>query len=388
MDLSLFSKNAPGTLLPITDQEHAFLPSPLPPAWTFPSNLWPLLSEANRYVGQLEGIGSVLPNPTLLLRPLSDREAIQSSRLEGTYATPKELLLFELQPGATETARTNDYREVFNYRQALLYSTTSELPLSLRLIRELHRILLTGVRGRDKTPGEFRRLQVAIGATRRFIPPPPDKLLECLQPLETYLHDASSSFAPLVFCFLVHYQFETIHPFIDGNGRVGRLLLAIMLQQRCELSKPWLYMSGFFEKHRDDYMSCLFGVSADARWSEWIEFCLHGTLVQAKETIARCRQLIAVREAYAERVAKVGGTVRLSRIVEDIFDSPFVQVSTLQRKMKVSYPTARSDLDRLVEAGVLRELRDTSPKTFYAPEVFSVAYGDLDGDGGELDPGP
>jgi Fic family protein len=382
VDASSFSKESPGALVPITDGELAFVPHPLPPAWEFPARLWPLLAEAKQYVGELNGIGSVLPSPMLLLRPLSDREAIQSSRLEGTYATPKELLLFELQPkdATTESARTNEFREVFNYQQALKYGTTSDLPLSLRLIRSLHHTLLAGVRGRDKTPGEFRKVQVAIGATRRFIPPPPHKVRECLDPLEKYLHDTALQFDPLVFCFLVHYQFETIHPFVDGNGRVGRLLLAIMLQQRCRLDKPWLYMSGFFEKHREDYTSLLFSVSARASWSEWIEFCLSGTLAQAKDTIARCRKLIQLRESFAERVARVGGNVRLSRIVEDTFTSPFVQVSALSKRLEVTYPTARADIDRLVEAGVLRELRDTTPRTFYAPEVFDVAYGDLDGD--------
>lgn len=194
------------------------------------------------------------------------------------------------------------------------------------------------------------------------------------------MHDASQAFDPLVLCFLVHYQFETIHPFVDGNGRVGRLLLAMMLQERCGLHKPWLYMSGFFEQHRDEYTKLLFSVSASGSWSEWIEFCLTGTLAHAKDTIARCRKIIQLQKSFAERVARVGGSVRLSRIVEDTFTSPFVQVSALAKILDVTYPTAKSDIERLVEAGVLEELRDANPKTFYAPEVFSVAYGDLDGD--------
>jgi len=183
-------------------------------------------------------------------------------------------------------------------------------------MRDLHGILLNGVRGRDKTPGEFRKIQVAIGATRRFIPPPPNRLDECLFPLENYLHDAAEGLDPLVFCFLVHYQFETIHPFVDGNGRVGRLLLAIMLQQRCELSKPWLYLSEFFEKHRDEYIDGLFSVSTNGSWTRWVEFCLQATLAQAKSTIGRCRRLLEVRDQFAQRIANVGGSVRLSQIIE------------------------------------------------------------------------
>ncbi|HEY4107348.1 MAG TPA: Fic/DOC family N-terminal domain-containing protein [Polyangiaceae bacterium] len=384
MDRQRFGPNAPGELISISGGDVAFVPHRLPPAeWTFPNELWPLLAEAKSYVRELEGIGSVIPNPNILLRPMADREAIQSSALEGTFATPQELLLFELEPteASNEAHKKQDYREVYNYQQALLHGTNNALPLSLRLMRDLHRILLSGVRGRDKTPGEFRKIQVAIGATKRFIPPPPNRLGECLSPLEKYLHQKAKAFDPLVFCFLVHYQFETIHPFVDGNGRVGRLLLAIMLQQRCGLSKPWLYMSEFFEKHRDEYIDGLFSVSTTASWSRWIEFCLQGTLEQAKSTIARCRRLLAVRQQYVQRVAEVGGPVRLSRIIEGIFTSPFVRVAEVATRLGVTYPTAKSDLDRLVQAGVLEQLPDITPKTFYAPEVFAVSYGEL----GQLD---
>lgn len=381
MDPKRFSPAAPGDLVTIAGRESAFVPHPLPPArWEFPANLWPLLSEAKHHLGVLEGIGSVLPNPSILLRPLSDREAIQSSRLEGTYATPRELLLFELQPpppSPSESDRTQDFREVYNYQRALEHAAHTELPLSLRLIRELHGILLTGARGRDKTPGEFRRVQVAIGATRRFVPPPPEQIRHCLDPLEGYFHQPMP-FDPLVDCFLVHYQFETIHPFVDGNGRVGRLLLAIMLQQRCGLSKPWLYLSEFFERHRDEYIGHLFSVSTEGAWSQWIEFCLNGALAQATATVARCRRLLEIRDEYARRVAAVGGNVRLSQIVEGVFNSPFVRVAPLARRLNVTYPTARADIDRLVSADILRALPDATPKTFYAPEVFSVAYGEMD----------
>jgi Fic family protein len=310
---------------------------------------------------------------------MGDREAIQSSALEGTYATPQELLLFELEPTEAKSKpdREQAHREVYNYQQALHHGTTSTLPLSLRLMKDLHRILMTGVRGQDKTPGEFRRIQVAIGATRRFIPPPPDKLEHCLFPLETYLHEQTKDFDPLVYCFLVHYQFETIHPFVDGNGRVGRLLLAIMLQQRCELTKPWLYLSEFFERNRDEYTEGLFAVSATASWSRWIEFCLQGTVAQAKSTIARCRRLLKIRDEYTKRVADIGGNIRLSQIIEGVFTSPFVRVAQLAKRLDVTYPTAKSDIDRLVQAGVLHELSGINPKTFYAPDVFQVSYGEL-----------
>jgi Fic family protein len=381
MDRRKFSASSPGELIQIEANEVAFVPHPLPPKeWEFPNRLWPLLSEAKSYVGELAGIGSVLPNPTILLRPIADREALQSSRLEGTYATARELLLFELQPlGGVETAdRVQDHREVYNYQRALQHGIDGQLPLSLRLIRELHGILLAGVRGRDRTPGEFRRVQVAMGVSQRFVPPPPNHLNACLHPLEDYFHKADDGCDPLVSCFLAHYQFETIHPFVDGNGRVGRLLLAMMLQQRCRLTKPWLYLSEFFERNREEYVQRMFDVSAEAKWSEWIEFCLTGTLTHAKSTISLCRRLLKVRDEYSRRITDVGGTIRLSQIVEGIFSSPFVQVAALAKQLGVSYPTAKADIQKLVDAKILRALPDVPTKTFYAPEVFDIAYADVD----------
>jgi len=385
MDISKFSQNSPGKLVKVsTDwgEDHGFVPDPLPPDWTFPPDLWPLLASAKHEIGILEGLGRNLPNPAIVLRPLADREAIRSSRLEGTYASPKELLLFELEPRESESAQdpTNDHREVFNYRKALQHGMQSELPLSLRLLRELHRILLSGVRGKDKNPGEFRSIQVGIGAGGRFIPPPPENVMECLHPLELYLNAPSSAFDPLVNCFVVHYQFETIHPFNDGNGRVGRLLLALMLQQQCGLTKPWLYLSEFFEKNRDEYVQYLFDVSATGNWYQWIEFCIRGTLEQARETLTRCEQLLRIREQFRQRVADVGGSFRLHQIVDDIFHSPFVRIADLPDRLDVSYPTAKSDVERLENAGILREVPNVYPKTYYAPEVFSIAYEKLDDD--------
>lgn len=380
MEIDRFVENCPGELVRIDEGDHAFIPAPLPPSWEFPSQLWPLLADAKQQVGLLEGLGRNLPNPTILLRPLEDREAIKSSQLEGTYATPKELLLFEMEPREPKSKKdkANDWREVHNYRRALHVGCNSSLPLSQMLLRDLHRTLMLGVRGKDRAPGEFRRVQVYLGYTKRFIPPPASQLMECLDAFEKYLHNTSGRYDPLVECFLVHYQFETIHPFVDGNGRVGRLLLAIMLQQLCGLTKPWLYLSAFFEKYRDEYIDRLFKVSAQGGWESWIEFCLEGTRTQATDTVQRCEKLLAVRADFAARVESVGGSVRLSQIIERVFYSPFVRVADLGRELGVTYPTAKSDVERLVAANVLRELENLTPKTYYAPEVFDVAYEDAE----------
>lgn len=380
MDLKRFSRRSPGQLIVTVGGEKAFQPNPLPPEWQFPNDLWPLLAETKQQVGILEGVGRLLPNPGLLLRPLEDREAIQSSRLEGTFASPRELLLFEIdQPESTsEDDPANSWREVYNYRRALHLATNSELPLSLRLIRQMHEELLFGVRGKDRSPGNFRRVQVYIGSSHRFIPPPPQSLPELLDNLEKYLNVAASAFDPLVDAFLAHYQFETIHPFLDGNGRVGRLLLAVTFQRCCGLSKPWLYLSEYFEAHHDEYIERLFNISAKGDWSGWVKFCLLGVLHQARDAIQRCELLREIKNRYAKLLEETDGSVRLNQIVEGLFYSPYIQVANLAKQLSVSYPTAKSDVERLVNVGILAELPNASPKTFYAPAVYDVAYRDLE----------
>jgi Fic family protein len=381
VETRLFSHKSPGKLLPTlrdptTGNEHAFLPNPLPPNWKFPEWLWPLLADAKQHLGLLEGIGRTLPNPAILLRPLADREAILSSRLEGTHVTATELLVYELNPqeSQSEDDAVNRQKEVFNYRVALQQEANIELPLSLRLIRELHKTLMTGVRGRDHTPGQFRHVQVAIGTNHRFVPPPPEKLMECLDPLEKYFHFKNPTFDPLVDCSLIHYQFETIHPFNDGNGRVGRLLFALMLKEHCGLTKPWVYMSEYFETHREEYMQRLFDVSASGDWDGWVQFCLSGIVAQAKDAIRRCEQLQKTKERFMQELVNVGGSVRLNAIVEDLFQSPFIRIIDLQKKLNVTYPTAQKDVDRLVKAKILRALKNVTPKTYYSPEIFRAAY--------------
>ncbi|MBM4074650.1 MAG: Fic family protein [Planctomycetes bacterium] len=376
MELDLFCSSSPGQIVPIEGNEHAFVPNPLPPLdWALNERLWPNITEAVRVIGVLDGIGRVLPNPAILLRPTEDREAIQSSALEGTFATPKELLLFEMSPPepAADTEASNRFREVYNYRRAIQHATNSQLPISLRLIRELHELLMDGVRGHQKNPGKFRTIQVAIGTNRRFVPPPPQLVLGCLDALEKFIH-AEIGLHPLVDCFLVHYQFETIHPFTDGNGRIGRLLLALMLQRAGQMSKPWMYLSDYFEQHREEYIQGLFRVSTDGDWESWVNLCLRATIAQGNATISRCERLLAVSHRYQQQLQATGGNVRLQMILDQMFIHPFAGVADVARRLDVSYPTAKSDLDKLAEVGVLKLLPQHSPKTYYAPEIFQIAY--------------
>lgn len=377
MDLSRFQDNAPGQLVEIGAGEHAFIPEPLPPKWSLPATMWPLLLEAREQLALLEGVLRNLEEPMLLLRPLQQRESLRSSSLEGTHASPRELLLFDLGPREATSAAdpVNAWREVHNHQRALEWATAVERPLSLHLIRSLHEMLLKGVRGRDRQPGSFRTDQVFIGHDRRFVPPPVTHLAQCLADLETGFEEVGD-LDPLIACYVVHYQFETIHPFFDGNGRVGRLLLALMIQRASKLSRPWLYMSAFFDRYKDEYIDGLLAVSTRAAWSEWIAFCLQGTIAQARDTVERCEALRSLQRSYNERVVATQGNIRLQRIVTDLFARPAVEISGLAKELGVTYPTAANDLRRLAEIGILEEVAGHRPKTFIAPEIVRVAFGD------------
>jgi Fic family protein len=383
VDRSKFSDRKTGELVEIAAPygDLAFVPDPLPPVWEMPESVWRELAEARQLLGELDGLGRALPSPGLMLRPLQQREALRSSSLEGTYASPEELLLFELRPRlpVSRNDPANAWLEVSNYGTALRegYESLREgRPLSLTLIRQLHAWLLKGVRGEDRGPGEFRETQVHVGSDRRFVPPPPEHLRSSLDALQTHLAAGEiKGFDPLVSCYLLHYQFEAIHPFRDGNGRVGRLLLALMTWLWCRLSLPWLYMSPYFERYKDEYIDTLFRVSTDARWEEWIGFCLRGTIQQARDGIRRCSALINLRRQLRASLAE--GSIRLSQVIDQLFARPAVTIPDLARTYDVTYPTAKTDVDRLVRAAVLKHVPNTNyPKVFLCSQILEIAYGE------------
>jgi Fic family protein len=356
----------------------AFTPHPLPPKWKWPERLWALLMEAHCALSSLDGTGKHLPNPEILLHPLQRREASLSSKLEGTITDPHQQVLFEADPRYPTSAHdpNNAYREVYNYRRALrsrLQGQTT-LPLSLRLMRDLHRVLMDGVRGSDQTPGEFRAIQNQIGDPARFVPPPPEHLSESLNAFEKYLY-SPGDFDPLVRAFIAHYQFETIHPFRDGNGRVGRLLLSFMIAEWCKLSSQWLYMSAFFEKRKREYMDFLFSVSATGDWETWIRFCLEGVVSQSTDTEKRCDKLLALHRVFHSRLK--AGSVRLSRQVDNLFSSPVISVGQYKKDFDVAYATARSDLKKLATLGIIQEL-DASPITYYCDDIYRITFEDVE----------
>jgi Fic family protein len=381
VDTTLFGRSSPGRLVPVSgirDGSHAFVPDALPPKWDWPQKLWPDLLEAHQCLSMLDGAGRHLHNPELVLRPLQNREAQKSSSLEGTYTDPQEQLLFALDPreGTSREDPVNSRREVFNYTRALsLRRERSDFPLSLRLIRELHRVLMSGVRGSDRAPGSFRRLQNQIGRPARFVPPPVPALPKLLDNFERYLHQ-DDGLDPLVRAFVAHYQFEAIHPFMDGNGRVGRLLLAVSIAEWCGLSHQWLYMSDYFDRNKDRYIESIFNVSTSGAWSEWVAFCLRGVVEQAKDTLTRYEKLISLHREFHEKVHGPGASVRQSRLVDELFLSPVIRVTHARDITSVTYPTARADLRALERLGIVAEIPGSRPITYGCYPIIEVVYVD------------
>lgn len=380
MNVNRFTDRKTGRIVPIRvpgGNDFSFIPDDLPPKWTFPASLWPKLSEAKMALGRLDGIGRTLPSPELLLTPLRRQEAITSSRIEGTYATAQEMLLFEIAPKEprSRTDQAHAWSEVQNYIDALGHGTKllDKYPFCLRVFKQLHHTLMRGVRGQLSNPGKFRDVQVAIGSDRRYIPPPPVEMMSCLEALEKYINSDDTSFDPLVRAYVAHYQFEAIHPFSDGNGRIGRLLLSLMIEHACKMQLPWLYMSSFFERFKSEYVDNLLRVSTEGNWEKWIDFCLTGTIKQAEDAVKRCDALRRLKEEMINK-ARADGSVRTERIIESLFTHPIVRVSRLQRTLDVTYPTAQADITRLVKAGVLRPLPGVRPKAFYSPEIMDIAY--------------
>ena len=378
MRIEEFTESAPGKLVKNLDGNWTFVPNPLPPTINSSVEILGSLSEASLSLGRLAEAGRGLPNPHLLIGPLQRREAIISSRIEGTIATAQELLLFEVDP--VPRPANPDVREVANHVRALEHGLAllPKLPMSLRLLREIHRVLLTGVRGKDKQPGEFRTLQNYIGKEgqpieqARYVPPAPDQMQAALVSFEKYLHSPAS--APfLIDLALTHYQFEAIHPFRDGNGRVGRLLISLLLCERKLMDQPFLYMSPFFERHRNDYQDLMLRVSQRGEWQEWILFFLRGVTEQSRDGILRARRLSDLWRSYRDRLQTVRTSALLLQLVDQLFAYPAISIKQASHRLKVHYPSAQAYVAKLVEAGILREFTGKRRgRIFVAPEIIEI----------------
>ena len=339
----------------------AYQPNPLPPLLEWKPRLVNALASASTLVGRLAGEGRRLPNPHILIRPFVRREAVLSSRIEGTQATLGELLAAEA--GATVDRSPDDLREVGNYVTALEYGIQrlKTLPLSLQLVRELHEKLMRGVRGGHATPGEFRRSQNWIGrpgctlADASFVPPPPDALMDHLGAWEKFLHD--QSLPPLVHAALSHYQFETVHPFLDGNGRVGRLLITLQLCQRDVLPMPLLYLSAFFEATRQDYYRGFTDVRERGDWTGWLLYFFSGVARQSEDALSRAERINSLLTRWREGLS--GASAQCARdLVNLLGGNPFITARGAEEKLKVAYNTVVRAIGQLEAAGIVGEISE------------------------------
>jgi Fic family protein len=344
----------------------AFIPAPLPPELAYDASLVLALSRADAALSELSGLGRQLPNPHLLIAPYVRREAVLSSRIEGTRASLSDLLLDEAEP---DRSADGDIQEVRNYVAALEHGLERlrELPLSLRLVRELHERLMRGVRGDQATPGEFRRSQNWIGpagstpATAPYVPPPADALMGCLADWETFLHDRDR-FPDLIQCAVMHEQFEAVHPFLDGNGRVGRLLITLFLVERGRLSQPLLYLSDYIEAHRQEYYDRLQRVRTEGDWPGWLRFFLVGVEETARSAVRQASRLMDLREAYRGRLGRKPNALRL---LDDLFVNPYLTAARAVQVLNVSDPTARQAIGLLQGEGLLEEVSGRSWRRIY-----------------------
>ncbi|MYD99711.1 MAG: Fic family protein [Alphaproteobacteria bacterium] len=354
----------------------AFLPAPLPPPIGWNDTLAVALSRADFAVGRLAGEGRRFPNPHLFIRSFVRREAVLSSRIEGTRTTLAELLAAEA--GAKDAADSADLREVANYVAALEYGLDrlDTLSLSLRLIREIHGRLMRGVRGDSATPGEFRRSQNWIGPPgctlddASYVPPPPDELMDCLDALERFLHH--EGLPVLVHAALAHAQFEAIHPFLDGNGRVGRLLITLLLAERGILPAPLLYLSAYFEETRDDYYAHLLAVTEAGAWEDWLVYFLHGVRLQADDALARIESLNILFDSWRGDLGDALSP-RLNEVLSLFAESPFWTVGEIGKTLGIAYTTARRAVDRLEEAGIVSPSRPSRRNRVYCARAVLAA---------------
>jgi Fic family protein len=337
----------------------AFIPDPLPPKLEWTSGLVRALSDADRLIGRLAGEGGRLPNPHLLIRPFVRREAVLSSRIEGTQATLGELLASEA--GAAVERSPDDLREVTNYVVALEHGIKrlSKLPLSLRLIRETHAHLLRGVRGGHATPGEFRTSQNWIGPpgstleSATYVPPPPHELMACLGSWETFLQDRT--LPPLIQIALAHYQFEAIHPFLDGNGRIGRLIVTLFLVEREILPTPLLYLSAWIEATRQSYYDLLGRVAHEGAWEDWLVYFLTGVSRQSEDALSRAERINGLLATWRAKVAGVSSSVPAA-LIEQLAANPYVTTRKAAQQLRVAFTTAQRAITRLQKLKIVSQV--------------------------------
>lgn len=361
-----------------SEEVRAFVPHPLPldRGLELSAEDMDLIERANRALGRLDGLTTVLPDTSLFIDLYLRKEAVLSSQIEGTQSSLSDLLLFESDHAPD--APLDEVREVSNYVEAMnhgLARLRSGFPLSLRLIREIHHILLRSGRGSDKTPGEFRRSQNWIGGSRPgdalYVPPPPDEVQECMSRLESFLHDRPSRTPTLLKAALAHAQFESIHPFLDGNGRVGRLLITFLLCAEEVLSQPTLYLSLYLKRNRQIYYDLLQGVRDEGDWEAWVRFFLHGVIETAGQAVQAAKTSLALFARDRERIETLGRSAGSALRVHEVLQrDPIISIRGATEKLNLSYPTVASSLTHLEELGVAHEITGQRRNRRYAYSEF------------------
>lgn len=358
----------------------AYFPAAIPREIELPPRTVRLVADAEAALGVLSGVGRLVPNPSLLIRPYLLREALSSTRIEGTRASLLEILQVE----ASGEQPNIDVEEVLNYIDALQWglAEVGRLPLGVRLIREMHARLLAGVRGTERAPGEFRRSQNWVGApgstieTARFVPPPPEELPALLADWERFAHE-DPEMPVLVQNALLHYQFETLHPFLDGNGRLGRLLVVFLLVERGRLPAPLLYLSAYLERARTRYYEALQTVREAGDPVPWIELFLEAVRTQAEDAVARAEQIVELRERYRAAAVAIPSSKAMA-LVDLICETPAVSARGVEERLGVTRPTALKLLRQLEAVGVLREGASGArgQRRYVAPELIAVVTRD------------
>jgi len=358
------------------DGYQTYVPAPLPPAVTFSADVWRALSDADRLIGRLAGEARSLPNPLILMRPFVRREAVLSSKIEGTTTTLPELLADEA--GAEVQRDPDDLAEVTNYIGALDLGVErlKTERISLDLVKDLHKRLMQGVRGHTRSPGQFRTGQVYIGRpgapihNATYVPPPADEVPKCLEAWEKYLADRA--LPPLVQLALLHYQFEAIHPFRDGNGRVGRLINTLFLVERGLLPSPFLYLSAFFEATRQEYYRRLLAVSREGDWDEWVAYVLNGVARQSEDAVSRAVRITALLDGWRRALVAARSDLPL-KLVDDLAANPYCVVKVIAQREKVAYTTAERAVERLVKLNILRQVNKAErDRLFCATAILDI----------------
>ncbi len=361
-----------------TESYRAFVPDPLPPnpPLEMDGELLQWLEKANRAIGRLDAVSDVLPDSRLFLYQYVRKEALLSSQIEGTQSSFSDLLLFELDeiPGVP----LDDTREVSNYIAAMNYGLerlAAGFPLSLRLLREIHAILLRDGRGANKQPGEFRRSQNWLGGSRPgnavFVPPPPDQLMNCLDAFERFLHEDGGKTPVLLKAGLTHVQFETIHPFLDGNGRVGRLLITLILVEAGVLREPMLYLSLWFKSHRSEYYDQLQHVRREGQWEGWLKFFLQGVHETAQQAVMTARRLLDLFAQDQERIRRLGRIAgSCLQLHAHLQQRVIVSIPEATRELGINRTTIGNCLRQLETLGIVREITGQRRNRLFAYDAY------------------